>query len=90
MANTRDADEFIMPPTPTSWCPPSVALSYTSGASTGSSRKKTLAEDSSYRRTDLGKNNSYMRSSRGQFPDHIANLVDHVRKDRDSPGPSPD
>ncbi|KAF7861552.1 hypothetical protein EAF04_008114 [Stromatinia cepivora] len=90
MEYIRDADGFVMPPTPTSWCPPSVALSNTSGASTGSSRKKSLVEDPSYRRMNLGENNIYMRSSREQFPDHIANLVDHIYKDRDSPGPSSD
>ena len=31
-----------------------------------------------------------MRPSREQFPEHITSLVDQVRKDRDSPGPSPE
>lgn len=90
MEYARDADGFGMPQTPTSWSRPSVALSNTSGASTGSSRKKSLVEAPSYRWMNLGENSIYMRSSREEFPDHIANLVDHVRKDRDSPGPSPD
>ena len=87
---TLDADGFVMPPTPTSWYAPSVTPSGISSAPTGSSRKKSLVEEPSYRRTNLGENNIYIRSSREQFPNHIANLVDHVRKDRDSPGPSPD
>jgi hypothetical protein len=86
---TRDADGFVMPPTPASWHAPSVAPSNTSGASTGSSRKK-LVEDPHYRQNNLAENNIYMRSSREQYPEHIASLVDEVRMDRDSPGPSPD
>jgi hypothetical protein len=31
-----------------------------------------------------------MRYPCEQFPEHIANLVDHVRRDRDSPGLSSD
>ena len=31
-----------------------------------------------------------MRSSREQYPVHITSLVDNIRKDRDSPGPSSD
>jgi hypothetical protein len=31
-----------------------------------------------------------MRSSYEQFPRHIANLIDHIRKDHSSLGPSPD
>lgn len=31
-----------------------------------------------------------MRPSCEQFPEHIASLVDHVGRDRDSPGPSLD
>ena len=32
----------------------------------------------------------YMRPCREQLPEHIASLVDHVGRDRDSPGPSLD
>jgi hypothetical protein len=35
-------------------------------------------------------NNIFHRKPNEQFPEHIADLVDHVSKDRDSPGPSPD
>lgn len=106
MEYTRDADGFVMPPTPTSGSrsyranvadnsqvscyAPSVALSNISDASTGSSRKKSLVEDPFYRSMNLAANNIYMRSSREQYPGHIASLVDEVRMDRDSPGPSPD
>ena len=31
-----------------------------------------------------------MRSYLDQFPNHIASLTDHVSKDHDSPGPSPE
>ena len=71
----RDADGFLIQQTPTptgshsyradaadnsqmSWDAPSAN---TSGASTGSSRKRSLVEDPTYRRTNLGVNNIYMR-----------------------------
>ncbi|KAM3068371.1 hypothetical protein ACMFMF_009186 [Clarireedia jacksonii] len=67
----------------------SVAPSDMSGASSGSSRKK-LVEDPYYRDNNLAENNIYIRSFYEEFPVDIAGLVDHVRKDRDSPGLSPD
>ena len=95
----RDADKFALPPTPASSKSRSyraiaeddlLASSYTpsdiSGASTGSSRKK-LVEDPLYRRNNLAENNIYIRSRREQFPEHISSLVDHIGRDRDSPGP---
>jgi hypothetical protein len=39
---------------------------------------------------NLAENNIYLRSSREQYPKHIANLVDSIHRDRDSPGPSLD
>jgi hypothetical protein len=95
MEYTRDADGFIMSPTPTSTgsrsgYAPSVAPSNISGASTDSSRKKSLVEDPNYRRLNLAANHIHMHSSREQFPQHIAGLLNEVRKDRDSPNPSLD
>ena len=101
-----DADGFVLPPTPTStrtcsyradadddsrvsWYGPPAAPSDMSGASTGSSRKG-LVEDPFYRRMNLAENNIYMRDYYEEFPEDIAGLVDHVRKDRDSPGLSSD
>lgn len=106
MEYRRDSDGFALPPTPASTksCSyradaeddsqvsgygPSVALSDISGASAGSSRK-SLVEDPYYRDNNLAENNIYMRSFYEEFPVDIAGLVDHVRKDRDSPGVSPD
>lgn len=34
----------------------------------------------------MAENNIYIRAPREQYPKHIANLVDQIRKDRDSPG----
>jgi hypothetical protein len=95
MEYTRDADGFVMPPTPTSTgsrsgYAPSVAPSNISGASTASSRKKSLVEDPNYRRLNLAANHIHIHSSREQFPQHIAGLLNEVRKDRDSPNPSSD
>jgi hypothetical protein len=95
MEYTRNADGFVMSPTPTSaksrsWYLPSVEPSNTSGASTGSSRKKSLVEDPHYRRLNLAANNIHMHFSDEQFPQHIAGLLNEVRKDRDSPDPPSD
>lgn len=57
---------------------------------TGRSSKPKLIEDPNYRDENLATNNIYMRSRRDQFPEHISSLVDHVRRDRNSPGPSVD
>jgi hypothetical protein len=89
MECTRDSDGFVVPPTPAS-----TALHLSSYAESvptrGSSRSsgRSLVEDPLYRDANLATNNIYMRSYLEQLPDHIASLVDHVRKDRDSPGPS--
>lgn len=100
MESRRDADGFVMPPTPAptgsrsqeddtrvSSYAPSVTPSDISGASTGSSRKMSLVEDPLYRQMNLAENNIYLRSFYEEFPDDIAGLVHHVCKDRDSPGP---
>jgi len=98
MEYRRDADGFALPPTPASTRSRSYradaeddshAPSDISGASTGSGRR-SLVEDPSYRDMNLTANNIYMRPSREQFPEHITSLVDQVRRDRDSPGPSPE
>ncbi len=43
-----------------------------------------------YRDANLAENHIYMGPICEQFPDHVADLADYVRRDRDSPGPSPD
>jgi hypothetical protein len=69
----------------------SVAPSNLTDAAPGSRRSgRNLVEDPFYRSRNLAANNIYMRSSREQFPEHITGLIDRIRKDRDSPGPSPD
>jgi hypothetical protein len=67
--------------------PPSA---YTIGTSTSPSQSRRLVEDPSYRWMNLAANNIYMRSFYEEFPEDITRLVDHIRKDRDSPGLSPD
>jgi hypothetical protein len=69
---------------------PSVTPSDVSSDSTGSSRTKSLVEDPLYRVANLATNNIYIPSVYKEFPEDIARLVNHIRKDRDSPGPSPD
>ena len=102
MDQTQDADGFTVPQTPASIRSRSrsraevdgvsVAASDISGAGSGSSRAsgRSLVEDPAYRYMNLAANNIYLRSSREQFPQDIIDLIDQVRRDRDSPGPSTD
>ena len=96
MKSTRDAARFVAPPTPASTGSRSNTQSIgpfdaaSSAGSTGRSSGKCLVEDPEYRDYNLASNNIYMRSRRNQFPEHISSLIDQVRRDRDSPGPSAD
>ena len=49
-----------------------------------------LGKEPLYRDMNLAENNIYMRDFYEEFLEDIAGLVDHVRKDRDSPGLSSD
>ncbi|KAF7876396.1 hypothetical protein EAF04_001488 [Stromatinia cepivora] len=106
MEYRRNADGFVLPPTSAStrshsyrtdaeddaqmsWYSPSIAVSNMSSPSTGSGRR-SLVEDPLYRQNNLAENNIYICSSREQYPEHIASLINHVRLDRSSPGPSSD
>ncbi|KAL2757741.1 hypothetical protein ACRALDRAFT_2016829 [Sodiomyces alcalophilus JCM 7366] len=44
--------------------------------------------DPMYRDMNLAANNIYIRPLHEPFPQHIADIVQHVQQDRDSPGPS--
>ncbi|KUI62584.1 hypothetical protein VP1G_09713 [Cytospora mali] len=97
MDYTRDADGFMVPPTPISTGSRSRAdiesasvASDVTGFSSSSSRAsgRVLVEDPLYRDMNLAVNNIYLRPLREQLPNQIAELVNHVRRDRDSPGPS--
>ncbi|MCJ1247010.1 hypothetical protein MMC30_004221 [Trapelia coarctata] len=96
MEYTRDANGFVVPPTPSSTGPRSNAPSLgpldaaSAGGGSGRSSGRSLVEEPLYRVMNLAANNIYMRPAREQFPEHIASLVGQVRRDRDSPGPSPD
>ncbi|KAK0624759.1 hypothetical protein B0T17DRAFT_590603 [Bombardia bombarda] len=94
MGYTRGADGFAVPATPAS----TGSRSYRADTGpvapsdvTGSGRSgRSLVEDPLYRDANLAENNIYMRSPYEEFPEQVAGLVDYVRRDRDSPGPSPD
>ncbi|KAK3332067.1 hypothetical protein B0T19DRAFT_397868 [Cercophora scortea] len=94
MAYNRDADGFAVPPSPNSYSglfAPLIAPSDDTGVtprSSGSSR--VLVENPFYRDRNLAASGIYMRYRDEPFPEHIANVVDTVRKRRDSLGPSPD
>ncbi|KAK4168543.1 hypothetical protein QBC43DRAFT_101999 [Cladorrhinum sp. PSN259] len=64
----------------------SVALSDVTSSSRPSGR--SLVEDPRYRDMNLAANNIYFRHPCDTVPDHITTLVNYVRRDRDSPGPS--
>lgn len=94
MEYTRDADGFALSPTPASTGSRSYAQSVgpldAASSAGGSDRSsgKSLVENPLYRVANLASNNIYMRSRREEFPEHISSLVDHVGRDRASPGPS--
>ncbi|KAF1828994.1 hypothetical protein BDW02DRAFT_634779 [Decorospora gaudefroyi] len=101
MDYTRDTDTFVVPPTPASTGSRShradidtgsVAPSDLTGATPSSNQSSScsLVEDPLYRSLNLASNNIYMRNPDDEFPEHITELIDYVRQDRDSPGPSPD
>ncbi|KAF1994144.1 hypothetical protein P154DRAFT_557414 [Amniculicola lignicola CBS 123094] len=97
MSHTRDADGYMMPPTPASTGSRSYradadAASVVPSDITGSGRSsgRSLVEDPFYREQNLAANGIHMRRRYDPVPEHIASLVDHVRQDRNSPGPSSD
>ncbi|KXX83304.1 hypothetical protein MMYC01_200195 [Madurella mycetomatis] len=97
MSYTRDTDGFTVPLMPVSTGSRPYRLENDAGSvtpsdvtSTGRSSGRSLVEDPLYRDANLAENNIYMRPLREQFPEHIAGLVDYMRRDRSSPGPSPD
>ncbi len=66
--------------------PPSVAP----GSSTSSSsRSKPLVELPEYRDENLAANHIFFSDALQPYPEHISGLLDDVRRDRSSPGPSP-
>ncbi|KAF1992755.1 hypothetical protein P154DRAFT_583498 [Amniculicola lignicola CBS 123094] len=89
----RDVDGYVVPPTPASTVSQSHRMESESIApseSTASGRKTALVESPGYRDFNLAQNGIYIKSSREKPPEHIANLINHMRKDRQSPGPSRD
>jgi hypothetical protein len=91
MSYARNADEFLVPPKPVS----SPAIADTSVVPSGmsshpSGNRGRLVDDPLYRELNLAANKIYLRHTFEPMPEHISSLVDYVRRDRDSPGPSPD
>ena len=69
----------------------SVGQSDIAASTSGSGRSSgKLVENPLYRVANLASNNIYLRSRSEQFPEHISSLVNHVGRDRNSPGPSAD
>jgi len=85
MAYRYDPDKLAAPPTPNQ----SVGTSDAASSASGSGRSgKSLVENPYYRSMNLAANNIYLRHPCEEFPEDIASLVDHIRKDRGSPGPA--
>lgn len=96
MDQTKDADGFVVPPTPSSTrSRPLSRAGSARGSARGSeatsrtnrSSARISVEDSDYRDILIA-NNIHMRPRREPLPEHVNNLVGDIRKDRDSPGPS--
>ncbi|KXX74018.1 hypothetical protein MMYC01_209885 [Madurella mycetomatis] len=93
MSYIQDTDGFTVPLTPASTSRVvSVVPSDFTGTTPDSGRSSTrsLVEDLHYRVLNLAANNTYIRPLHKQFPEHITDLVDYMRRDRDSLGPSLD
>ncbi|KAF7874903.1 hypothetical protein EAF04_002077 [Stromatinia cepivora] len=90
-APRRDNDGHILPPTPTlySVSSPPAARSFVSLPTAASSRG-SLVEDPFYRVQNLACNHIFLQNNYPkQFPEHVNSLVNHIQRDRDSPGPTP-
>lgn len=93
MNYTQDANGYTIPQTTVSTASRSHGIDSGSTAPSdicGSGRKTALVETHGYRDFNLAQNGIYMRSSRENPPEHIATLIKHTRKVRQSPGPSTD
>ncbi|KAJ8064711.1 hypothetical protein OCU04_007031 [Sclerotinia nivalis] len=87
----RDNDGFILPPAPTlySVSNPPAARSFVS-LSTPALSPGSLVEDPLYRVQNLACNHIFLQNKYPkQFPEHVNSLVDHIHRDRDFPGPTP-
>ncbi|KAH7322494.1 hypothetical protein B0I35DRAFT_476442 [Stachybotrys elegans] len=103
MGSRRDADGFMAPMIPASTGSrsrsrsqayadgrsdaPSDAPSDVTGSSSGPSAR-SLVENPNYRRINLAANHVSLRLPSEGLPDEIASLVDNMRQNRASPGPS--
>jgi hypothetical protein len=99
MDRLRHDDSFVVPPTPASSGYPgrglgssrteSIAPSDITGASSsGRTSGRSLVKDSMYRDMNLTANHVYMRHPCDPLPESVTSLVNFVRQDRESPGPS--
>ncbi|APA07979.1 hypothetical protein sscle_03g027490 [Sclerotinia sclerotiorum 1980 UF-70] len=86
----RDNDGFILPPTPSLYSGSNPAGARNSvSMSTPASIRRSLVDDPFYRVNNLCTNHIFLQNSYPkQFPEHVNSLVDHLQRDRDSPGPT--
>ncbi|KAI8683174.1 hypothetical protein LRP88_04852 [Fusarium phalaenopsidis] len=84
--DTRDANGFTTPTLPS----PGTSSWANRSNFTGSCSDRILEEGAFYRRNNLQGNGIYLDYRRDATPEHITNLVNQMRQDRDSPGPEAD
>ncbi|KAI0100104.1 hypothetical protein GGR51DRAFT_379209 [Nemania sp. FL0031] len=96
MGEARDAQGFVLPTTPASAIGQSQAdvdsasLAPSDATDRPSSRgsRQSLVDKPAYRKTNLASNHIYFQPRDKKLPAHVANIVNRIRKDRGSPGPS--
>ncbi|KAM6535522.1 hypothetical protein FALCPG4_005078 [Fusarium falciforme] len=84
--DTRDANGFTTPTLPS----PGTSSWADRSNFTGSCSGRILEEGFFYQRNNLQGNGIYLDDRRHPTPEHITNLVNQMRQDRDSPGPTAD
>jgi hypothetical protein len=95
MSYNQDVDGFRVPLTPpasASRVASAAPSEFTWGAGTSDPARsaRSLVEGPSYKVLNLADNNIFLRHSCDPIPEDIAGLVDSLRHDRDSPGPTLD
>ena len=91
MSYRKRSDGYMVPATPASSGSSSrympAAPSDATESTTGSSGR-SLVEHARYRQKHLRENNIYMHPPYEPYPEHVADTIRHIQRDRNSPGPS--
>ncbi|KAI8722400.1 hypothetical protein NCS52_00383700 [Fusarium sp. LHS14.1] len=90
MSHTHKSANSLTTSMPPSAGTPSGADTRNGSTVAGSSSKRSLVEDPTYRDINLAENDIYYDHSYDPTPAHITKFVNRMRQDRDCPGPSAD